>query len=256
MPEQTLWLIGDYDHAEFAAPVAWLRERGRCLEFAQPQELLDLVRPAPVPQAIIFLTARPGRISARDVEWLHRREPLATLLAVLGSFCEGELRSGRPWPGVTRLYWHQWANRLPRLLDPAGQRLPRTATDVDVAQAPLQAASAGDGCLIAICATRYTAYEALADACALAGYRSFWQLPHLPLQARGVDLILCDGDWKMPCVTENADIPRVAILDFPRLADQQRALAAGFAAVMARPFLLADLMGAMQSILLPLSQNG
>ena len=43
--------------------------------------------------------------------------PLARIVGLLGSWCEGEVRSGRPWPGAMRIYWHQWPGRWHAELD-------------------------------------------------------------------------------------------------------------------------------------------
>ena len=42
---------------------------------------------------------------------------MSPLLAILGSWCEGETRTGRPLPGVARTYWHQWLSRCGKDLE-------------------------------------------------------------------------------------------------------------------------------------------
>ena len=98
MSQPHVWMLGDWEQAEFAAAVAYL----------QTSVDLSLTPSANDPDLILLVASRPGRFSAAEVESLHRRAPLAKLVALLGSWCEGEVRSGHPWPGVTRIYAHQW----------------------------------------------------------------------------------------------------------------------------------------------------
>jgi CheY-like chemotaxis protein len=64
--------------------------------------------------------------------------PLARVVAVLGSWCEGELRSGRPLAGVRRVPWHAWPLRVARELSAwrAGRggtwALPATAAEEEL----------------------------------------------------------------------------------------------------------------------------
>ena len=249
MRQTTTWIVGDFDHAELAPAVGWLREHSRSVQSSSAEELLCAVGPESLPpDAIVLAAARPGRLHAREVELLHRREPLAPLVGLLGSLCEGEVRSGRPWPGVTRINWHQWRSRLPAAVGIiealAADRTwtPRTASDVDAAQRVIGLSARRQEALIAICTPRLTVYESLADACAAVGYRSLWQMPHLPLQARGVDLMLVDGETATTLDSATAQgLPRVHLLDFPRLDDYESAIATGAAAVVSKPFLLSDL---------------
>src|SRR4029078_6576733 len=63
--------------------------------------------------------------------------PLARLVALVGPWCEGEMRSGRAWPGVVCVPWRGWQRRLPQVLgldrsdEERAERLPRTATETE-----------------------------------------------------------------------------------------------------------------------------
>ena len=118
MRQPHVWMLGDWEQAEFAPAVTYLRSNVN----------LSLTPSANDPDLILVVASRPGRFSTAEVETLHRRAPLAKLVALLGSWCEGEVRSGHPWPGVTRIYAHQWQARLPRELE---TWQPRTATEID-----------------------------------------------------------------------------------------------------------------------------
>ncbi|GEM_PF-1919993 len=90
---------------------------------------------------VLLLQRYPGEHRIEDLEGLRARLPLARLLVILGSWCEGEVRSGQPLPGVIRYYWHQWLAscgeplRLWRQGHNPAWDLPPTATDEDLALA-------------------------------------------------------------------------------------------------------------------------
>src|SRR5208283_5844085 len=87
------------------------------------------------PHGIVLLQACPDQFFAAAIDRLRRRSPLARIIAILGSWCEGESRSGRPLPGMIRMDWHQAAVRIRREFphwshaDGSLWRLPATATD-------------------------------------------------------------------------------------------------------------------------------
>src|SRR3990172_3767230 len=105
--------VGDHAHHEFREPVAWLSEycdlsicRGTDQAYAR------LAMGDEPPSVIVVAAARSGLFSQRDITALLRRAPLARIVGLMGGWCEGELRTGQPWRGVTRVYWHQFVARL------------------------------------------------------------------------------------------------------------------------------------------------
>ena len=148
MRQPHVWMLGDWEQAEFLPAVVYLRTNVN----------LSLTPSANDPDLILLVASRPGRFSAAEVESLHRRAPLARLIALLGSWCEGEVRSGHPWPGVTRIYAHQWQARLPRELE---TWQPRTATEIDRLMSSRLATKAQRQ-LIGIAAAQRTMFDALA----------------------------------------------------------------------------------------------
>lgn len=127
-------LTGNYRSREFQAPVDWLHKATELECFARLSDAGARLRQLDAdPLLIVVVQSYPGQYSASQVEQLHRQSPLSRIVALLGSWCEGEVRSARPWPGVIRLYWHQFQARLsPLLKDTANgcplARLPRTST--------------------------------------------------------------------------------------------------------------------------------
>lgn len=57
---------------------------------------------------IVLLVDRSGRFPDDFVARLSNANSETPLVALLSSHCEGGGRSARPWPGVTRIYWHKW----------------------------------------------------------------------------------------------------------------------------------------------------
>ncbi len=70
------------------------------------------------PEVVLLAQSRPGVDEQTLVDRLLQVAPLARVVAVAGMWCEGELRTGRPLAGITRLYWHElpawWSQSLAR----------------------------------------------------------------------------------------------------------------------------------------------
>ena len=81
----SVWLVGEIEHPDFAETVALVRDAAS-------------VGSLP-PELIVMAQSRPGVFSAQWIERLRRSAPLAGVVALLGTWCEGETRSGRPAPG-------------------------------------------------------------------------------------------------------------------------------------------------------------
>ena len=94
-------LVGDAERAEFAAIFQWLREHGETTvapDFAAAMQELE-ARDGD-PELIVLAQSWPGQFSPKQIERLRRLAPLARVDELLGSWCEGETRTGRP-PGGT-----------------------------------------------------------------------------------------------------------------------------------------------------------
>ena len=121
-------LIGDEHHPEFRAATDWLREHTELIVAATGDDARgELARrrgvddgPPLEPDVMVVAQSRPGQFAAQDLEQLLGLAPLARLVALLGSWCEGETRTGHPWPGVMRLFCvalaSTWSGARPRLV--------------------------------------------------------------------------------------------------------------------------------------------
>lgn len=136
MHEIQILVVGDIHRTEFRESAACLKRSG-VVEIAADVETARaaLAQGRTAPEVIVVAQSFPGQFSHEAIDRLRRAAPLARILGLMGSWCEGEMRSGRPWPATARLYWHQWPARCRRQFRclAVGKRcsfaLPATATE-------------------------------------------------------------------------------------------------------------------------------
>ena len=247
-----IWLIGKCSEPDLQEPIAWIQSHTACKCFDSPYEACDSKRNlknGSFPEAIVLLQSRPGEFSANQVEKLHALEPLAGLIAITGPWCEGEQRSGRPIPGIVRIPWRSWRERLPYELGLWGSAtpVPRTFTDTDRFDQLNRRASrnAGPPGQIAVCTANQSTYGYLADMIRQLGSESLsYQSTDSPIP----EAVLFDGWAQVDAVSaqlssngSQSTQRRILLLDFPRPEDLAQAREAGIDAVLGRPLLAADL---------------
>jgi CheY-like chemotaxis protein len=254
-------LIGPREFHEFAAAVAWLRSHTELDAVGSVTEALDRCASQPVGwHCVVICQSRPGQFSQQDIDRLNRALPLSHHIALLGSCCEGETRSGRPWPGVVRVYWHQWLARGPSELRsdvaPTSWQLPRTSSDAERVDFALRAAPTPADGLIAIYTGQAVFFQALARACRIAGYSSVWTTTRTWWRLDGAAAVLWHawapdgGEFEQlrHIATSSPRVPVVALFGFPRHDHVRRAKECGAAAVLSVPFLLPDLWNTLREL--------
>jgi len=262
MDRPLIWLAGETSDADFALVVSWLNAVASCTVVAAGESLPGK---AGIPSAIVLLQSRPGVLSQAHIETLHRCAPLARLISIVGPWCDGQLRSGRPSHGVTRIHWHQWRLRLPAELGlvvrgfaPSARIPPRTLTEVDrllaikiVPELPHVVRST-----VAIHTCRREAFLALADACSLAGLVPHWVHDRAPAECQQPMMRLLVG-WESLAGNDIPDdkSPRILLLDWPRPDDVARAEHLGICQMLARPLLIGDLFAALDELVPPNSAS-
>jgi CheY-like chemotaxis protein len=266
-PEISILLVGSTDRSEFREARAVLEESARVVAAAEAESAVVVLAEGRIaPDLIVVAQAYPGQFSHADVDRLRRLAPLARVVGLLGSWCEGETRSGQPWPAAIRLYWHRWEARvrreIARLCAGASSTwsLPITASEEErllrLADEPTVPHGPREG-LIAVATPDYEMQDWLRAACQRRGYASVWLLPHQPVSLEGVIAAVFDGN---DCRGGEAErlgklaralgpVPIVALLDFPRIDDRNRALAAGAKAVLSKPLLIEDLFWHLERLL-------
>ncbi len=107
--QATLYWIGDGNFRDFREllpclpPTVLVRTSACCADAMAASETTE-------PDWIAVALRWPGEVRHTDLDALRRRFPLTPLLLVLGSWCEGETRSGNPYPETVRLFWHQFSS--------------------------------------------------------------------------------------------------------------------------------------------------
>ncbi len=105
----TVQLLGEVGHPDFCDAIELLK---RDAYLVDDNSL--------IPELIVVAQSRPDAIRSDQLGSIHRSSPLAGVVALLGSWCEGEMRTGRPWAGAQRLYWYDfpaWWTRQMSLRD-------------------------------------------------------------------------------------------------------------------------------------------
>ena len=256
-----LWLAGDWQHADFADALAWLQSEARCRTFAAASAS-EVGVPGP-PRAVVLAQSRPGQITMGEVERWHAVAPLARLVALLGPWCEGEGRTGQPWPGVVRVPWRSWQARLPRAVGLGSVGLaaettrsgwqPRTATEWERIVGSVQDAKSlrfrGRVQIHTGSLATFRGWEGILEPM---GLKSTW-ISSGEDAAAGAEIAIFDG-WQSVSRSDragegSAGRSRVLVLDWPRPEDASLASSLGFYAVLAQPLLFGDLVSVLSKLL-------
>jgi hypothetical protein len=242
-----VWLVGDVEHRDFAEAIALLRASADTDTGA--------------PEVVVLAQSRPGTVRASELQRLRRCAPLAAVVALLGSWCEGETRSGRPLAGVRRFYWYEFPNwwRRQLMLRAAG-RCPDWARDQDgglrIADCGLKLGR------VAVAAACWDTLAAMGDVIGNLGADCVWYRPQTfdDAERRFAAGIWAGGQLSDVEAARLASFcarlaachaPVIALLDFPRFDRCAAAERAGAAAVLGKPWLNADLVATLERLIVP-----
>jgi hypothetical protein len=264
LPALPLITIGQHLAPELADLERQLRRSQLTYSFDEPGDLLaawELAQQhrmsrALQPAAVVWLQSRPSGFHQDQLEEVRRANPSATQIVVTGCLCEGELRTGRPLQGITRIAWNQGANAVlaavPRVsvpLTPSGpQHLDSTRW-------------------LAIHSPQFETYTGLSLLGHSLGYCTLWQPDHLPcLSSEPAVRLFCEwpswDGWQRKSQVEAKGGQRahpaadsaidsaveILLLSFPRPADLVRASQLGIARVLPLPLSVADLQAAIAAV--------
>lgn len=204
-----------------------------------------------VPELILIAQLLPGSYCQEDIEHLRRLAPLAQILVVAGTWCEGELRTGKPPAGVMRLYWYElaswwetarhacnWSQGLDGVLSPRSRYAELESGRVDS---------------VAIHTRALAVFETIRALLATHGAESIWcrGLAELPRQ---VSIGIWDGgqlDEKefdqlrdFNDAVRQRDGSTVVLLDFPRKQHYQQLSEIGCKVILAKPYIIEELKAA------------
>lgn len=259
MPAISAMLIGDYERAEFRDARTQLVKCADVAEFAELESAVAAMEAGNPAALVVVAQAFPGQYSHQSIDRLRRAAPLARIIALLGSLCEGEQRSGAPWPATARVYWHQWPARCRRQLaalvrgETCSWLLPATAAEEErlLADAASEATSPAryNGGAVAIRTRWFEMWDCLRAACRRRGLAAVWQREGDALRVDGITAALFDADeldqreWEelRRFAAAARPAPTIALISFPRVDDRDRATSAGAAAAVSKPFVEAEL---------------
>lgn len=185
-PPGTLMWIGSRTHGEMVH--AFRECEATAPQIALRATVAEAVsRPAGLVRQIIV--ARPDRSPAdrQPLESLRALYPDAQLICLLGSGCEGERRTGQPWPGFQRVYWHQWNQHAPTWLGGDAPTADRKA-----------AATPGHPAMALVLADRMSAAAPLLDLMQSIDIAAVWLRPGQQAAVRRAAVVLWDDSAAPP----------------------------------------------------------
>jgi hypothetical protein len=253
-PQPEAIAIGPWHMPEFATALADLEQGQAIQELASVEAACELLTSAEVaPELILLAQPLPGAVRQQQVDRLQRLAPLARIVIVAGTWCEGELRTGNLPAGVLRLYWYELVSWWQ-----AAQRrwsvgiCPAWSAPLDHPQAGRYAIDATIDELVipspvAIDAEDYATFKCLSDAL---GVSTIWALRDDPRQAAaGIwdGGQFSDGELqRLSRFCQQVEGPVVALLDFPRVEHVAAVRAAGAVAVLAKPYVVEEVLAALR----------
>jgi CheY-like chemotaxis protein len=210
------------------------------------------------PHIIFFIQSYPGQWPESRIAPFQRAFPTARAVQLLGSWCEGEKRTGDPIPGVFRFYWHQWTPALCRELEdmlegrPSIWLSPPTAAAEELAElATRRPLRKGRG-LVLIESKHPEMKAMLRDACQEIGYapipRAAYSDPILSRIVIEVDDVTDEllKELQEKIASASPHVRFVIVAGFARAQDVAELLEAGASFVLSKPFDVAELADALQ----------
>lgn len=223
--------IGDPTQHEFRDPLAWMKEYcalSLCDTIESAMQQLESFGSST--DTVVFGQVRPGQFDRTSVERIRLRAPGAQMLRLLGGWCEGEQRIGRPLLGTATVPWHQFVAKA------TSELVPRSRV------------SSVTG-LVVIRTTSRDSFEAISEVCNLLGHPTVWvtatQVPNITQSLAGIwdcrNSIEADRQALCDFTSRLRPAATIALLGFPRGSDRQMALECGAADIVAKPYVHADL---------------
>lgn len=107
-PFASVLVIGDRRGPRVARLIDWLQDRTSVHVFDCPSAALASSPAMSTIDLVLLAPSVRGEWRAEELQALTGTWPLALVVLLVDAELEGETRSGRPWPGLLRLYWYQF----------------------------------------------------------------------------------------------------------------------------------------------------
>lgn len=269
MDDLRVLLVGPCHSAEFSDAAAELTQTVHVTAVPNLPTAIDLTNDGRETLDLILMAQGfPRQFSAVDVERLRCNLPTAPIVTILGSWCEGEERTGTPLPGTQRVYWHRWSSwwATQLLLLEDGRcpdwGLPVTSSEEDrrmqgFAPALPRLLPNESRRLILVAATQWDMNDLLCEACRTWGFEPVGVNPreHLPKTSAAAVLWDCRdvGDLtELQRLKQHHDqVPILALASFPRWQHREKLMNEGLAAVLSKPVRLEELRVALEPLIRP-----
>ncbi len=262
-----------YPRQSFAAPrdqrptIVWLGASesavfGRCRAICEALGTVVPVEVAVHVDLIVLATERPGEVTSATVDELRRRFPTAGVVTIVGTWCEGETRTGRPVASGLRLYglealvWlEQQLKNFARGACPAwGQ--PAASSNEERWLESLAGVSREPGARIAVCSPSPRWLETIRDGLSLLGHTTIGFLPQQIPWLGTIDALV----WDLPTAIDDRrqleqqlrqlpQVPTLALSDFVREHEIAAWQSIGIHSVLSKPLRLETLSAAIRDLL-------
>lgn len=260
---QTIFVVGCWARSEFKEAREWLATHARVHRFADVACLLQAIASGGEdPHQIILVQARPGEFHSADVDRIRNLVPLTRVSVLLGSWCEGETRSGFPLVDVPRIAWHNLRSQMPQLATELSSNkvLPMTTSEQVRWRSDIRNSRPVAVRRIGVYSADLAQIETICETLAANG--------HEPLRFGTPEQELCEaivwddaGGARLPRIPVHEiarafeigrQLPILALRTFARIQDFETDQQHGVSATIAKPFQIADLL---QQITFCLPQN-
>lgn len=256
--ERAVVLVIEDDGEEFRSALEWLARETTLVRAADVNVAMGRLVEGLAPAVIVVAQNAPGQYTHAVLEALRIAAPLATIVMLLGSWCEGEARTGKPWAGAVRVYAHQFIARMAAELErwkATGRMswsLPFTATEEDRLlgrDKSARSTRSGDGATVLVIARNADAGSALTDTCRSLGYDARWVRESVGDSVERPQIFVFDcpagleasADALVAVRDRFPETPLVALLGFPRPEDCERASSLGATSVLSKPYRVQEL---------------
>ncbi len=254
--------VGPWAEPEFAAACFELSGASHWRTTESLHAARKQLRQRPSTDVLLLAQPRLGYYRQSELDRLQREFPLVRTVVVAGSWCEGELRTGRPLQGALRLYWYE----LSRWWQAALRKL--NAGEAPSWSQPLEGSIAGRcvstddlpcaaGVVVVVDTPDIAVLKTLESVLSAHGLSTVWHRAGDVVPASLAGAIWDGGQLGADELRQlsqfcNAigtkEVPIVVLLDFPRVEHLQQAREAGATMVFGKPFDVAELIGGLVAV--------